>query len=298
MAYSVIETRVANPARKRNRVAKKKLRKKLSAKQIKFFGTPAQKAALKAKRRNAAKKSMRKKTHKPNPSKKRYAKTKGSKPSKKKYTKAKKRKNPTPEIISLMLGNPAHKKGKKKMASKKKHYKKTASKKNAGYQKTKKVTHHKKRHNPAGRLGRPMDWIKGGVGVIGGGVGTRLIPQFLGSTNTGAVGYGLNAITALALSWATHAFTKDAVLTASVAAGGFAALILRMVNDLTPYGSALSLSGFGDYMVSNWVTPQRIVDPRQAMFEVPNGWGQMPTLPAAAVMQNSGGDARTSGNAY
>lgn len=293
MAYSVIETRVANPARKKK---KKNMahRRKLSAKQIR--------AGFGGKRRQNAARHRKPKYHKP----RRHAPAaRRSNPPrrKKRISHHRKRRNPTPEIITFALGNPGRRKGKKKMASRKR-YRKAASKTNAGrrhYSKRRRNPsrmHHRRRRNPAG-LGRPMDWIKGGVGVIGGGVGTRIIPQFAGSMNTGGVGYLMNGITALALAWGTHAFTKDAVLTASVAAGGFAALILRIVGDLTPYGSALSLSGFGDYMVSNWVTPQRIINPNSAMWEVPSGWGTMPSaLPAAGMMAQSGADARTSGNSY
>ena len=151
----------------------------------------------------------------------------------------------------------------------------------------------RKSRNP-GSIGKPMDWVKGGVGVIAGGVGTRVIPQFLGTTNTGAMGYGLNAIAAIGLSFAAHMFTKDAVLTASVAAGGFAALILRVIGDNTPYGSALALSGFGDYMVSNWVTPQRIMNPNSAVWE--NGSPAMTPTPYGG--QFSGADRMTSGNSF
>lgn len=295
MAYSVVETRIANPAGKRKR---KMAKRHLTAKQIRAgFGGARRKAALKTRRANSAKKHHKRRT---NPS--------ASAPKKRHRLKVSrhrpraKRKNPTPEIISFVMGNPAKRKG-RKMA--KHSYSKKRRQRNAGahhYTKrrrrnTARTIHHRKRRNP-GELGRPMDWVKGGVGVIAGGVGTRMIPQFFGSTNAGGIGYAMNAATAIILAWGAHAFTKDRVLTASVAAGGFAALILRIVGDLTPYGQALSLSGFGDYMVSNWVTPQRIVDPRQAMFEVPSGWGTMPMLGPAAVGQQSGADARTSGNSY
>jgi len=190
------------------------------------------------------------------------------------------------------------------MASKRKSYKRSASKKNAGRPRKKVYKSKRRTRNPAG-LGRPLDWAIGGVGVIAGGVGTRVIPQFLGATNTGAVGYLLNGITAVGLAFGAHMFTKNAVVTASVAAGGFAALILRMVGDLTPYGSALSLSGFGDYMVSNFVTPQRIMNQRQALWEVPgNGWGgTYPSVVPTGIGQGSmsGSDvqgAAGSGNMY
>ena len=272
----------------------------LTAKQIRAgFGGARRKAALKTRRSNSAKKHHKARTKRTNaaaPRKRHRLKVTRHRPRTK-------RKNPTPEIISFVMGtNPAKRKG-RKMA--KHSYSKKRRQHNAGarhYTKRRhnrghRTIHHRKRRNP-GELGRPMDWIKGGVGVIGGGVGTRMIPQLFGSTNTGGIGYALNAGTAILLAWGTHLFARDRVLTASVAAGGFAALILRIVGDLTPYGQALSLSGFGDYMVSNWVTPQRIMDPRQAMFEVPSGWGTMPMLGPAAVGQQSGADARTSGNSY
>ena len=291
MAYSIEKTRVANPAGK---VKKNMAKKRLSPKQIKYFGTPRQKAALKAKR---SKPKMHKKrtAPRPNPStpKKKYKLKKKSTSG----SKSKTRKN-SPEIISFLMGNPGPKKkgGKKKMASKKAKYKKSASKKNAGYSKSpkKKMTHKKKR-NPAG-LGRPMDWLKGGVGVIAGGVGTRVLPQLAGASNTGAMGYAMNAGVAIGLAWAAHAFLRDSVITASVAAGGFAALFLRVIGDNTSYGQALSLSGFGDYMVSNWITPQRITDPRQAMFE--NGIAS-PGIGTGSVM--GGGDSyagRNDGNSF
>lgn len=307
MAYSVVETRVANPARKGTNKMARKRKRNMSAKQIKYFGTARQRAALKTKRKNSAKKKVyhrpaTKKRANPAPHRaKKYASRK--RPVHRKRTA--KRKNPVPEIISFVMGNPGSKKRRKKtMASKRKHYKRSASRKMNAGRRTKKVYKSHRRRNPAG-LGRPMDWIKGGVGVIGGGVGTRVIPQFLGATNTGPMGYALNAITAVGLAWGTHMFTKDAVLTASVAAGGFAALILRMVGDLTPYGSALSLSGFGDYMVSNFVTPQRIVNQRQALWEVPgNGWGGVyPSAVPTGIGQGSmsGSDvqgAAGNGNSY
>jgi hypothetical protein len=120
-----------------------------------------------------------------------------------------------------------------------------------------------------------MDWVTGGVGVLGGIVVTRTVPALVASgSNVGATGYAMNAAAAVAAAWATHAVTKDPVLTASVAAGGFAALIARIIGDYTTYGQYLTLNGVGDYMVSNFVAPQRILRQREAMYEVPGGgWG-------------------------
>ena len=142
------------------------------------------------------------------------------------------------------------------------------------------------RRNPAG-LGRPLDWVKGGIGVLGGVVVTRAVPQVLAPTyNTSWTGYAMNVGVAIAAAWGTHAVTKDPVLTAAVAAGGFAAIFARIISDFTSYGSYLSLTGIGDYQFSNFVAPQRIVNQRQAQLQVPQGWGGT-ALPTGGGYQDS-----------
>jgi hypothetical protein len=180
-----------------------------------------------------------------------------------------------PEIISLTLGNPgnpARKKGRKTMA---KHFKtkhRAASKRNAGRRKsTKRYAFSRRKRNPAG-LGRPMDWVKGGVGVLAGVVVTRALPQaVLPSSNSGITGYAMNAATAIAAAWGTHLVTKDSVLTAAVAAGGFASLIARIISDMTSFGSYLSLTGMGDYQFSNFGVPQHLTAMQNAQFTLPAG---------------------------
>lgn len=149
------------------------------------------------------------------------------------------------------------------MASKKTHKRKSsASRSNAGTRRASKKMSHKRarRHNPAG-LGRPIDWVKGGAGVIGGAVGSRVIPQLAGSANTGAMGYGLNLLTAVGLGFLAHMALKDVVITAGVIAGGFAATFVRIATDQTQYGQYLALSGVGDYVVWNFSSPQRVTGP-------------------------------------
>lgn len=294
--------------------------KKLSAKQIKYFGTPRQKAALKAKRKAAAKTSHRPRTKKKKNTamgyrgsggkpkgwsatskaklkKKRNGALSGAMPffrrSKKKLSahgKPKRKKNPG-EIIAFLTGNPAQRRKKAMAKSKKKKY--SAASKRAGRPKKKVMSRARRKKNPS--IGRPMDWLKGGVGVIGGGVGTRLLPQLAGTSNTGPMGYAMNAGAALLLAWGTHAVTKDTVLTAAVAAGGFAALILRIVGDYTPYGSQLALSGVGDYMVSNWISPQRIAHPNSANWEL---GGTVPGGITTYGGVHSGADVMTRGNSF
>ena len=254
MAYATVTTKIQNPAGLKKKGVQK-VAKHLSAKQIKYFGTKRQKAALKAKR-NSARHAPRTKPQKNSAHSKRLAFFKPTKLFKKK------KKNPVPEIISLTLGNPAHKKGKAMAARKKtKKYKKSAaSRSNAGSHHKKKITHHKKR-NP-GALGRPVDWLKGGVGVIGGAVGARMLPELAGTSNTGGMGYALNIGATLGLGFLAHMFLKQPVITAGVIAGGVAATLVRIATDQTQYGQYLALSGarhgYGDYVVWNFSQPQRV----------------------------------------
>ena len=293
MAYSVVETKVVNPARKRTRMAKRKL----SAKQIKAgFGGKRRKAAAKQRHRPAAKRA--------NPTRRRARRNTARRAAPRRPTHRKR--NPTPEIISLVMGNPSRKKGstmaRRKNASHRHRKANPAGTRRRRRNTVKIYNRARRRRNPAG-LGRPMDWLKGGAGVLGGVVVTRLVPQTLAPTyNTSWTGYAMNAVTAIAAAWGTHALTKDPVLTSAVAAGGFAAVIARIITDMTPYGSYLALSGVGgvgDYQVANFVSPQRIVNQRQALMQVPGGWGSQPALTASySDAQNMGADSNGYANDY
>ena len=287
MAYSVIETKVVNPARKRkSNVAK--TRRKLSAKQIR--------AGFGGKRRKINAACHRPRTKK-NSAPRRKTTARGNAPRRTTHRK----RNPTPEIISLVMGNPSRKKGRNMAKSKKpknpsghrhRNAAGTARRRNI----TKIYNRARRRRNPAG-IGRPMDWLKGGVGVLGGVLVTRALPQAVAPTyNTSWTGYAMNAVTAVAAAWGTHAVTKDPVLTASVAAGGFASLIARMISDMSSFGQYLTLTGYnvgvGDYQFSNFVSPQRITNQRQAMVQVPQGWNGT-ALPTGGYMdrRSMGADA-------
>ena len=264
MAFSVVETKIVNPARSKNMA-----RRNLSAKQIRAgFGGKRRKAALRARPKAHAVKHH-------------------NAPRKPSFQKKKKR-NPIPEIITLALGNPARKKGTTMAKTKTfhKHHKKSAAvRSNAGRPHMKTRNDRTRKHrNPAG-LGRPMDWLKGGIGVLGGVVVTRALPQAVAASyNTGGAGYAMNAGTAILAAWGTHALTKDPVLTAAVAAGGFAAVIARMISDMTSFGQYLSLTGMGDYQFSNFVTPQRIQNWKNAQFQVPQGWNGTALPPSTASL--------------
>jgi len=281
VAFSVVDTHIQNPARRaggRKKMAK--ARRKMSAKQIKHFGTKRQKAALRA-RRSAPKHRAR---TRPNPPRKRRAVTLKRRRVAKKSA-VKRRRNPTPAIVLWGAGNPAKRRSKVAKTHSRKKRRATARRANtAGRRHVRKVVHHRRRRsNPAG-LGRPMDWLQGGAGVIAGVVGTRAIPQLvLGASNTGTMGYAANAIAAVGLGWLTHMlFPRNAVLTTSVIAGGFAGLLSRIIADKTPFGAQLSLTGLGDYGLglyqkSNYPAPPHLI-------------GGRPGTPASSAFTWGGGE--------
>jgi hypothetical protein len=312
VAYSVIDTHIQNPARagKGNKMAKS--RRKMSAKQIKHFGTRRQKAALKA-RRSAPKHRARTRSNPPkgggrvisgygstvmNGARKRRRRNPGNhkiviNSARKRRKSTVKRRNPTPMILSWAAGNPAKRsKTVARTRSRRRKTYATAKRSNAGRRRAnpKRIMHRRRRSNPAG-LGRPMDWLQGGAGVIAGVVGTRALPQMLlGASNTGVMGYGANAVAAVGLGFLTHMlFPRNPVLVTSVIAGGFAGLLSRIIADQTPFGAQLSLTGLGDhgfglYQKSNFATPQRLVAPRgpdSSMFQYGQGASYTPSLATA-----------------
>ena len=168
---------------------------------------------------------------------------------------------------------------------------------NAG-RRSKKQTTRKRHRNPAG-LGRPMDWVQGGLGVLGGVIGTRALPQMLlGPGNAGPTGYAANAVAALALGWGAHMLFKKPIITTAVVAGGFASLFSRIIADRTPFGAQFSLSGLGDwsglglYQKSNYPYPPRVQNgrgPGSSMFTWGDGAQGLPAASFAAGGSDSTG---------
>lgn len=97
-----------------------------------------------------------------------------------------------------------------------------------------------RRSNPLSLGGREL--IPTALWAIAGGVATRAIPQLLlKDSNTGIFGYGANALTAVALSWAAERFVspnagKGVLIGGAVMLGG------RLISDF--FGK--SLVSFGD----------------------------------------------------
>lgn len=270
MAFTEREVIVVNPAEKRKR---NMAQRHMSAKQIRIFGTKRQKAALRAARHKARTKpaarqnKARKQVHRARP-----------RPAT--------RKRNVGEIL-FTLGNPAHRKGKAVAQTKERR---GAQRKNAGKPRMKhmKVTrHHRRRSNPADVKG----WVTSGLAVVGGAVGSKVLTQvILGTKNTSWTGYAGNGVATGLLGWAAHMVFRDKMIAKMVVAGGVAQIIVRMITDKTQYGQFLLGAGLGDYQVSHFLTPQRMVNALQsAEVEPPYSAPATVVVPHSAASGGMGG---------
>lgn len=282
-----LKRRLVNPGKgragkgKMARATKRRRRngpKKMSALQIKFFGTAAQKAALKASRKRKRKNSSAKRRH----VKRRRRVNSGTRRVMRKRVhrrRKSKRKNPS-MIASLGLAglNPGQKKRRKNSSAKRKKTRRVARKRVArrknsgrskkvarrrskarrnyhrrrkhsnpgGYRRRRRISGHRRRRNPS--IGGTVGIFKSALGVIGGAIAARALTQaVLQGKNTGPMGYVGNAVAALAVGWGVGKFMKNAKLGQMVTIGGFTGLALRLLQDYTPLGQYvnLSLSGVG-----------------------------------------------------
>jgi hypothetical protein len=204
---------------------------------------------------------------------------------------AKRRRNSPGGIIAMTLaplGNPARRR-KKAVATSKRRRKANASrrrKSNAGRprRRANRSMRHRRRSNP-GKMG---NLITQALGVAGGAIGSKLLTQMvLGSNNTSFMGYAGNLVAGGILAYATKLATKSQELAAAVMVGAVTQVALRMITDLTPFGSVVSGTGLGDYQISNFWNPQRLNSPRTATFN--QNWMGSPaalvtaTAPVAAA---------------
>ena len=99
--------------------------------------------------------------------------------------------------------------------------------------------HHRHHHRRNPSMGRKVLPMIGGAAV--GGFLTRSLPQtFLGASNTGIMGYGANALVAIAGGWLVGKWNRDAGLGWLV--GGGAAIALRVYSDYTTGASTAGAS--------------------------------------------------------
>lgn len=123
--------------------------------------------------------------------------------------------------------------------------------------------------------------------LIGGAVGTGMLTQaVMGSANASWAGYAGNLVAGFGLSFAIGKLLKMPNAAKAVFKGSILQVVLRIIRDQTPFGQYTSNLGMGDYLASNWVTPQRYVDPmNSAQVQIPSGWGQ----PAVVAAKSSKG---------
>jgi hypothetical protein len=302
MAVATRRTSIANPARRR----KPRARKKMSAKQIKFFGTKAQRSALKRRKNTGGSFRKTKKRLKKrgtfHPSEYWFRKKSASrgstqrfgvslkKPRKKKKNAAqnshRKRSNPgrrtrrnVGEVVSLVLGNPSRRKTKGKSMAK------ARRRKNPSHtRRTRRHVAHRTHHrNPTG-----VSWgseITNALFIVGGAVGSKLGAQMiLGTNNTGVIGYAGNLAVGGVLAWLTASVMKNRPAAKAVFAGSVVQVVLRAIADYTPFGQYTQQLGMGDYMASNWVTPQRYTDGlNSANVQIPAGWAPQTIVQSSGV---------------
>jgi len=280
MAQTTRQRIIANAGKRRTK-QRNAVRHGLTAKQIRYFGTPAQKAALrrsKSSKRNKAKAKHHSTAHR------------------------RKVKRNTGEIIGYTLANAGKKssrkpakKGHSKMAKTKRAHHKAS----AGHRHSKKHRpntgghkHHRPRwHRTNRRRGgiRRNAGMFGGIGgiltnavfVIAGALGSKLLTQMvLGTNNTGMIGYAGNAVAGFGLWFLAAKVLKNAEGAKGIISGTAVQLVLRLINDYTPFGQYVSQLGMGDYQAQAFVTPQVLVDPyNSARIKIPGAWLPPPPPP-------------------
>lgn len=219
-------------------------------------------------------------------------------------------------VFSPAAGNPGRKRGNMAKARKNRGYaKKNRSrarhhKRNPGTRKHHHYTHrarsrkrnpgrmrmNRRRRNP-GEMGGIGPMLTNAVFVIVGALGSKLGAQaVLGTNNVGIVGYAGNAATGGVLWFLAEKVMKNRSAANGIIAGTLVQILLRVINDYTPFGSYVANLGMGDYQMQSFVTPQILVDPwKNADISIPTGWGAV--MPAAPPMSASAGTRQMRGSA-
>jgi len=174
--------------------------------------------------------------------------------------------------VIIMRANTGKKQNRKNAGHHKHHH---AMKHNRG-------RHHHVRHNiGGGRMRGVSDLVINGVFVIAGALGSKLIAQMvLGANNTGIMGYGVSLLAGTALWFATDKLLKNPAASAGVISGTIVQIIIRLLNDYTPFGTYVASLGMGDYQAQAFLTPQILVDPyKNSTIKFPAAL--MPPAPSA-----------------
>ncbi len=152
---------------------------------------------------------------------------------------------------------------------------------------------HSRRHrNPAGYQWTDL-FILGGGALVGSTLSLAGTQMILQSNNTGVMGYAGNLLSTLILAWLGGMVTKNRAFPAGILAGGVGAIMRRIISDYSLFGGYTSQLGMGDYMVSNWVTPQRLTSDFRSLTEANVGQGQWGFQAAPAMAISSSGVSAT-----
>lgn len=214
-------------------------------------------------------------------------------------------------VLSPMAGNPGRKRGSMAKTRKNRGRKNRGMKTNPGRRNRGKANPHRRRHHSYGhrrRRGNPgtrhhrrhhhrrnpgeiAGYFTNAVFVIVGALGSKLGAQaVLGTNNVGLVGYAGNAAAGAVLWFLAEKVMKNKAAANGIIAGTLVQIILRVINDYTPFGQYVANLGMGDYQMQSFVTPQVLVNPMQnADIQIPRGWG------AGAPMSASAGPSQVSG---
>jgi hypothetical protein len=212
------------------------------------------------------------------------------------------RSNTGGEILAynLATGNPGARKGnmakpKRKSYSRKPGSKRKSYKKNTGMTKYRGGhAHHTtkrryKRNAGSSGIGSVGGLVTTGTFAIVGALGSKLGAQLvLGSSNTGPIGYLANAGVGAGMWFLADKVMKNRSMGHGILIGTVIQIILRVVNDYTPFGTYVQNLGMGDYQVQSYVQPQILIDPvNSAAISIPNGWGA-PAITAPAMPAGHG----------
>lgn len=196
----------------------------------------------------------------------------------------KQRKNPIGEGVLTLMTNP--RKRRRKSGRRRK------SNPVAVFSKRRKNSSYKMTRSFRGRRRNPQiggfdlgDTAALAAGALVGGIATRgLTQQILGANNTGAMGYGTNAVTAVALGILASKMGAPKSVASGIIAGGLSALFQRIwsehVSQTSPAAPAngtsglgdadYSANGLGDYVASSFPLPS-VSSPVNNYQVVPGG---------------------------
>jgi hypothetical protein len=151
------------------------------------------------------------------------------------------------------------------------------------------VKRYKTRRNAGSGVGSVGSLVTTGTFAVVGALGSKLGAQLvLGSNNTGVFGYAGNVAAGGVLWFLADKVMKNRSAAHGILIGTVIQVLLRAMNDFTPFGSYVANLGMGDYQAQSYVSPQILLDPiRSADIRIPSGWGA-PALAAAPMPSGKG----------